>query len=537
MTEKISFVDTHFFSKLIDDYVNKHPFLMKFVAYEPDLKSFEKAIEDRQKFPVNRTLLASVIGRQYKETTLVNELEETDPVSLHISSLHDNNTFTVTTGHQLNILTGPLYFIYKLLSTVKLTHALKEKYPAFNFIPIYWMASEDHDFAEIQSVSIDGKISKWETQQKGATGRFTLENFNEVLDHAINSMYKEKSTDEIKNLLQTAYLKNKTLAHAMRSLVHALFGNYGVVVLDASDHELKKTMIPLFINELTNQIARKSFETLDKFESTYGLQVHARNINLFYLYENSRERIEAVENGFRVLNTNLFFSHKEMEKEVQNFPERISPNVVLRPLYQESILPNLAYIGGPAEVHYWLQLKSLFTKTAVFFPVILLRNCILWLTKNAQNVLHKTEVEVKELFLHDDDLIRNYIEKKFSSEIDLQAQQASMRLVFTEIMNQATLIDQSLLKHVGAEQARFEKRLLATRAKMKRALKRREHVQLSRLISLKKMLFPNGGLQERNENIFTFLSFYGLGFTDVILQQMEPIPNHFLIIKDDSPKT
>jgi bacillithiol synthase len=371
----ITFQDSGYFSPIIVDYLNEESALKPLYNRFPDIKNFESLIQEKQiNFNDNvnkRRILVDELTNQYSnlvssETTLNN-----------IKLLNNSNTFTITTGHQLNLFTGPLYFLYKIISTINLCKELKSNYPHQNFVPIYWMATEDHDFEEINYFSFKGKKFRWNKETSGPVGRLSTDGLNEVFTFFAKEIGSGKNAEFLKNLFEQSYVKHSNLADATRYLANELFGNYGLVILDADNRNLKKVFSSYIKSEL---LQKKSFdkvnETIAKLHD-YTIQVNPREINLFYILDQLRDRIIFENDIYKVNNTTIKFSQSEILVELENFPERFSPNVILRPLYQEVILPNLCYIGGGGEIAYWLELKSTFELHQVTFPILMLRNSVL----------------------------------------------------------------------------------------------------------------------------------------------------------------
>lgn len=374
------------FSPLFLDYLGKKPELRPFYNHFPELENFGDLIKHRHFPEEHRQVLVASLTQQY------NEIEISEPTVSQIEKLALPNTFTVTTGHQLNLFTGPLYFIYKIVSTINLAEKLNHAYPDAHFVPIYWMATEDHDFAEINYFKLDGKKYQWKSTQKGPVGDFKLDNsfkdfFNEV-SHFVPEFFKE------------AYQSSATLAEAVRKYVHTLFGEKGLLVMDGNRQELKSLFKPVILDDLTrhsaNELCNQQTQKLE--ELGYKSQIFPREINFFYINEGVRERLEKSGPIYRVLETDISFSEIELKNEIENHPERFSPNVVLRPLFQEMILPNIAYLGGPAEVAYWLQLKTVFDHYQVPLPAIMPRNFALVLNTFAQRKITKLGLPDKKLF-------------------------------------------------------------------------------------------------------------------------------------------
>ena len=254
-------------------------------------------------------------------------LDISQSVSNSINSLSNSKTFTVTTGHQLNIFTGPLYFIYKIVTVINACKTLKQAYPDYNFVPVYWMACEDHDFEEINHFFFEGNKLEWETDQKGAVGRFDPSKLKNIAERLPSGA----------EFFKDAYSQG-TLGDAARTYVNHLFGEEGLVVVDGDNPELKALFSHVIEDDLfIHSAADKVSNTSSALESLgYKTQVYAREVNFFYLEDGVRERIEKTEDGFVVLDTDIRLSNDEMRKLIQEHPERFSPNVILRPLYQEN---------------------------------------------------------------------------------------------------------------------------------------------------------------------------------------------------------
>lgn len=485
--EKISFEEVGVFSPIFKDYINQKLSLKDFYHTSPKLESFQSVVSKKE-FD-HRSILIKRLRAQYDGIELTRETAE------NISLLQNQNTYTVTTGHQLQFMTGPLFFIYKIISTISTCRALKNKYPDYNFVPIFWMASEDHDFDEIKSVNLFGKDYVWETDQKGPVGRFHTKEIAAVLNQL-----PEKS-----QLLEETYSQNESLSKATRKLVHELFGSYGLVILDADDKDLKKIFAPCMLKEIKEQ---KSVKLLNNqshklAQLGYRNQVFARKINLFRITDTSRKRLEEVDGIIREVDGDWSCELTKIDEYVSAYPEEFSPNVVLRPIYQETILPNITYIGGPAEVAYWLQLKTVFEYFGLQMPVVMPRIHALLLASNQQKKIEKLQLNTKDLFL-DEAVLRKMIVEREEKIPSLEPEMKEVIHVFQKISQKIDAIDPSLKATVAAEEKKVEKQLQLLYKKMEKAGERKHDSQISQVQNLKDRLFPKGTLQERHENIFSF---------------------------------
>jgi len=506
--EKIPLEKTGAFSRLFLDYVKEHDNVRPFYSLYPRLENFSSQIEARGGFDVKkRIFLREAINTQYSG------IEKHEKFIENLKNLASPTAFTVVTGHQLNIFAGPLYFIYKIVTAINLCKQLKEAFPAFQFIPVYWMASEDHDFEEINRFSLFNKEYAWQTDQTGPVGRFRLDGIREVVD----------ALPEKLALFERAYLHQKNLADATRFFVNELFGKEGLIVVDPDHPLLKKGLKSVIRDELFHQYSNKAVEetTAQLEQAGYERQVTGRDINLFYIETGLRERIVKEGGHFHVLNTNKRFDEAAILELIERHPENFSPNVVLRPLYQEIILPNLAYVGGPAETAYWLQLKKVFEIYKTPFPIILPRNFALVINKNNARKMKKINIDPEDLFHDLPGLIEKYLAKN-GKDYKLDREADEIRKVFEEIQNKAASLDAGLKSLIGAEEAKTLKSLEHIEKKMKKAEEKRHEIALNQLESLKEKLFPDGKLQERKDN---FLNFYlnDPGFIDMLLQNLDPL--------------
>ncbi len=514
---RIPFQDTKIFSSFFLDYIQQRESLKGFYNRFPVIANFEGQIEDKQKSfkAAIRQTLHDVLREQYKDLTLSAIVDQ------NINALQHKNTFTITTGHQLNIFTGPLYFIYKIVSVVNACKKLKKEYPPYNFVPVYWMASEDHDFEEISYFKLYGKKYTWTTNQTGGVGRFNPKTLEAILDELPGDV----------TLFREAYLKNSTLSNAVRHYVNELFGEEGVVVVDADNRQLKHHLSSVIHDDLFKHSPKNKVEETNAQVSSagYATQVHARDINFFFLDDNLRSRIEKTENGYVVLDTELKFTESQIKNLIDKEPEKFSPNVILRPLYQEIILPNLAYFGGPAEVIYWLQLKGVFDHYKVPFPILMPRNFALIMDGPLTRKFQKTGLSIVELFEEKNYLFNDWVTKNTSHNLTLTKEIKTVTSIFEEIKKRALAIDPTLGPMVSAETQRATKSFEKLEHKLLRAEKRNHSDKLRQIGEVKDALFPGGSLQERSDN---FLNFYQQdpAFINHLLDAFDPFDFQFNLL-------
>ncbi len=515
--DKLDFSDTGNFSNIFLDYLADKPDLKPYYHRPPTLESFREQLKEKQLDPQTRNLLADTLLQQYQS------LKPSQAVLDHIESLREANTYTVTTGHQLNIFTGPLYFIYKIVTVINLCRKLKETYPDYQFVPVYWMASEDHDFEEINHFNLFGKTYEWQTEQRGAVGRFHPNGIKDIL----------KELPEPVPVFEQAYSAYPTLADATRCYVNELFGKEGLVVLDADHASLKASFLEVIKDDLINHPAKKLVEdTSEKLEGMgYKTQVYPREINFFYLQDQMRERIIQEKDQYYVNDTELKFSREALLSEVEKHPENFSPNVILRPLYQERLLPNLAYVGGPSEIAYWLQLKSVFDHYQLPFPILMPRNFALIINKTSHKKLQKTPVSLQDLFLDTPALTDKFLKDNAESTLTLVEEKKALKEVFEAVRQKVLAVDKGLDGFIGAEANKALKNLVHIEKRLKKAEEHNQETAIKQLESLKEKLFPGGSWQERKDN---FLNFYinNSAFIEELLAHLDPLDFRVNVINE-----
>lgn len=526
----IPFSDTGYFSDLILDYLKATPGLQPFYHRHPDLEAFGPQLQEKAgSYPTaHREVLTAVLKDQYQEFTC------SDATTANLQALSDPNTFTIVTGHQLNLFTGPLYFHYKIASTLVLCQQLQEAYPDKHFVPVYWMATEDHDFDEISHFNIGGRELRWNTDASGAVGRMATEGLEALEAPLAAALGPGKSARELSDLFRKAYREQPNLAAATRYLVNALFGEYGLVILDGDDARLKALFTPYMKEDLLQHkahgVVEKTAQALAAVKDTYPIQVNAREINLFYLEDGLRQRLVQSGEEFAVVDTDIRFTREALLETLEAHPERFSPNVILRPLYQEVILPNLCYIGGGGELAYWLELKDFFNASGVPFPMLLLRNSALVLSEKQAGKADKLGVALPELFLKKNRLINRKIRQISNIDIDLGPQRTHLKKQFEALYALAKDTDPSFLGAVAAQEKKqlhgldhLEKRLLKAQKR-----KLADHVQ--RLSALHESLFPSGSLQERNRNFAEAYQALGPQWPEVLLEAFNPLGSDFNLL-------
>ncbi len=534
ISTRLPYRQTGAFSSLSLDYIDQADSLRTFYKHSPSLQGARQAIEERKNVPTDRKTLVTVLEKQYAE------IKTSAAVLKNIRSLLSDDTFTVTTAHQNNLFTGPLYFIYKIIHTIRLADHLKVSIPGYDFVPVFYMGSEDADLEELNHIFLGNEKLTWQTDQRGAVGRMKVDAaLLKLIDRMEGELTVHSYGKEIIKALRDCFKQGALIQDATFRLVDFLFAEFGLVVLLPDNAELKKQVLPIFRDDLLNQSASGVVgSTIGKLEKNhYRVQANPREINLFYLKDNIRERIEAVNDKdnqqyWKVLNSDIRFSKDELMNELKSHPERFSPNVILRGLYQETILPNIAFIGGSGELAYWLQLHSLFEHYKVPFPVLVLRNSYLVIEKKWREKISKLGFVTEDFFLPEEEILHRHVLKLRGHELKLNGSLTEVEQLYDLFKKQAATVDPTLEAHVDALRSQAIDRLLELEKKMVRAEKRKFSDQQRQIQSVKEKLFPGKGLQERRENICYYYAKWGRGLLQKFYENACCFEQEFTILEE-----
>jgi len=497
--KSLKFEKTRKFSKNFLDYIN---------TKTPTLNSINFKTKNYLFGNEKRKIIQNTIKNQYKNFEVSSEVQK------NIKLLDNKNTYTVTTGHQLNIFTGPLYVIYKIITTINLAERLNKTYKNKNFIPVYWMASEDHDFDEIKSFYLFGKNYSWDIKSSGAVGNLEPKEIQKIL----------KKLPEKLPLFERAYLKQTTLSHSVMDYMNELFGKYGLIVLDPNHKKLKK----MFTDIIQDDIINNSIKKINSDSSKKTL-VNVRRINFFYLKKKLRERIIKEENKYKINNTSLTFSEKEMVKEIKTKPESFSPNVIMRCLYQQLILPNLAYVGGPSEVEYWLEFQKFFKHYNILFPIIVPRNFALIIQDKIKSKLKQLNIKFDDLFKEKPELEKLILKNQSKNTFELKRERIKIEKEIDNILKKSETIEKSINGKILALRKKTINEINAIEKRMIKEEKKNHQKSLDELNKIYSKLFPDKILQERKEN---FLNYHlsDENFIQNLVDNFNPLKFDFNII-------
>lgn len=507
-------------------YQTENPRLRPFYSYAAKLECFGEIIQKKHFGEEKRQILSAVLNRQYSQVEIATAAAQ----NLHkIGHLH---SYTVTTAHQPSLFTGPLYFVYKIAGIIHLSRLLQKHYPQYHFIPIYWMGGEDHDFEEVNHLNLFHKTLVWEDWQGGAVADYQIESLLPILNELNEILGSSPNAEVLKTMLQEAFRPEYNYGEAMFRFINALFGAYGLLVLIPNAPELKRQMIPIFENDLTLHDSKILVDDTVAALTAAGFknQAYVRQINLFYLQEGRRERIELIDGVYTVLHTDLTFNKKQILSELQAHPERFSPNVILRPLFQEMVLPNLAYIGGGGEIAYWLERKAQFEHFGIPFPMLIRRNSLQWVDNQSFQKMEKLGLEIIDLFTADETLIKSYVEAHASVELSFEAELKEFELTFRKIIDKTVQIDPTLEATAAAQQAQLFNALDKLQTRLMRSEKKKQETEILQIKKLLEKLFPASTLQERKENFMPLYLRHGQAFIDFLVDTLNPLEKDFWVV-------
>jgi bacillithiol biosynthesis cysteine-adding enzyme BshC len=516
---------TGYFSRIITDYLEQTGELSPFYSHPVSPEGFRSAIEARKNVPTQRKALVDALTQQYAD------VGPSPKVSENIARLAEANTFTVCTAHQPAIFTGHLYFIYKILHTIRLAEWLQEHHRDKHFVPVFFMGSEDADLEELGHIYLGEDKLVWDTKQTGAVGRMNTKGLDKLLYRIEGELSVKPHGEQLLQLLKTAYLESPDIQTATFRLLHSLFAEYGLIVLIADKAVFKQQMISVFEDDLFRQEPTHIVETtIDQLSRQYKVQANPRPINLFYLKDDLRNRIERVGEGFTVVDSPLRFTEQELREELHRYPERFSPNVILRGLFQETILPNLAFIGGGGETAYWLELKQLFEHYRMPFPVLVLRNSFLLVQRSRMDKLENAGFGLADLFRDVDDLINDLIKRESDHTVSLEDEIAAANDYYEALKARTRPVDPTLEQHITALQVRALEPIRTLEKKLLKAEKRRFGEQQRQLNALKTALFPHDSLQERIENFMPWYAAYGPSFIRDLYRHSPALAQEFVVL-------
>lgn len=493
-------------------YWNKPSDFKNLIQGEPDLAYLQSQIEIKTKSYRNRTLLINILRRQYAsfDSVWVDSL---------LMPLASDRCFAITCAHQATLLGGPLYWWYKIAHTVALAREATRLFPDYQFVPLYYCGSEDHDFEEISSVNLFGKRIAWKSNQEGPVGRMSVEGLQSVISE-IKSLFMNDPdgilrVDEIEKIL----INSTDYISFYRNLVHYFFKGTPLIFFNPDDEQAKSAFAEYAVREIQDQMifhqSQKSVSVLSSMG--YQPQAHIRVLNQFYIREHYRKGIYSDGHRFHTKDLKYQWSPEEIKEEIFAHPARFSPNVVMRPLYQELLLPTVIFVGGGAEMAYWLQLKSVFDAQGMPYPILWRRFSAIIFTSGMLDKLTKLGIQWDKSCLKIHLLQQYYLEGHSSILQRVQTTQDQLKELLKEHHDQAGNFSQSFQQSLSADLTRLEQQIDKISQRILKEEKLQHESDLNKIMKIKESLFPEGGLQERSESGLQYFLQYGHEFAENLI--------------------
>lgn len=520
------------FSRLFVDYVTDYQKVRQFYGGNPqDANDWRQLLQVVCARNIDRSRLAQILSRQNRDFHCgVKSLA-------NIDLLRDDNCVGVVTGQQVGLLTGPLYTIYKAITAVKLADKLSKEFPEYKFVPIFWLAGEDHDFEEVSSVSVynregelvrlDYKTEGRESEaNRGAVGEIELdESIELVFKSAEEALLPTEFKPKVLELFKKAYQQGMTFNKAFVHLMNVLLEDSGLIFLNSNDAEIKQLLLPVFRKELA-ETPRSCQLVIDQsavLERQYHAQVKPRSINLFLFHEKGRYPIEPHPDGYFLKGTRQHFSKAELDTLLSEKPELFSPNVVLRPICQDVLLPTIAYVAGPSELAYFGQYGALYKEFGLRQPIIYPRASITVVEERVEKVLTRFSLEPLALF-GDLEFLKQQVAEQISdlkADDFFAAASHSVKESLDQLRPAIQSIDPTLLPALGHTLEKINTHLNVLKEKTIAAQKRQHEVSLRQLDKAAANLFPSSDFQERQVNILYFLNKYGPEFVRWLFREIQ----------------
>ncbi|HEY6191975.1 MAG TPA: bacillithiol biosynthesis cysteine-adding enzyme BshC [Bacteroidota bacterium] len=520
------------FSKLFGDYVNEFPKVRSF--FEADfhfIHNFPKHAELLGGQAKHRSEVADILLDQNRQIGASEKTLE------NIGLLRDSKTFAIVTGQQVGILGGPLYTVYKTITALRLAEQLSATFSDYKFVPVFWLEGEDHDLEEVNSVSVlNGDHSpveidypvKGKPAQKNAGAVGDIE-FDGSLDQFFDRLQKTLPNSEFKeplfSILKQAYAPASTFTSAFARLMNGLFEGSGLVFISSNDRRLKQLLKPIFLKEIEEypRVSQLIIQRSAELEGRYHAQIKTKAMNLFMFFKGGRYFIEPREKEFGLRGIRQYFQRDELLNIVNQTPELLSPNVALRPICQDTLLPTLAYVGGPAEIAYFAQLKTVYAHFGMTMPIIYPRASVTIYEQKFERILEKYQLELLEFFGDSERVTRKVVELISEVKIEEMFDDAVRRSneLMAEMKYGLNYIDSTLMGPLETTRSKTESHLLLLKEKVVEAQERKHEIALRQVRKVSQSITPNAMLQERVLNFTYFMNKYGPEFIKRLTSDIE----------------
>lgn len=519
----VPITELHHFSAFDKAFIRRDIALQPFLPPVVNAVHLKEQIRSKAIHYRMREVLCDTLHAQY------DGMDIPEALANNLSDLRRDDTFSVTTAHQPLLFGGKMYVLYKALSTIILAQKASEE-TGVSIVPIFVIGSEDHDSEEVRYFKLFHNRLAWNPEDRGPVGRMGLSNSSALLSEVEQAFSTLPFGASALEQLLSAYQEGRSFAQAFRHLLHEVLGSKGLIILDADEPALKRGFRDIILAELETgfsyHLTNKSIEEIES--AGFKGQAHPREINLFYLDKGERARIEKTNEGYHAVDTHLTWTSEDMLSIAKEHPEKFSPNVILRPLYQETILPNIAFIGGGGELAYWIQLREVFRSMNIPYPLLHRRHSACLVDEASQSRIHKLGLTWTDLSRPVEDVVKDFVRSKDKENADLASEKEAMAAILQNVRERAGHIDLTLQRSLDSTEHQILKLLESFEARMVRGLKHRHESEVQQIRNLFDRIHPNQGLQERQEDFMTWIARFGPQLIDQLEVAFDPFNSDFL---------
>ncbi len=504
---------SHQFSPLVNEYLY-HPQRIRSLYHRlPKQENWIDLIEEKKLQNLDRDLLVQVLLEQHAD--IDNAL-----IQDRIKKLGKSSTFTVCTAHQPLLFTGHAYFVHKILDVIKLASEIDASLASYDVLPVFYIGGDDSDWEEIGRVSIHNETFRYAPPREVMSGRKVIDQeIIDLLQSVLQKLSNLPHAQELSTMMRNAYQIGTTFTDATRKFVYHLFSEYPIIVMDADDPRLRASMRQALQTDLLEQKTASIMQAhLDILREGFKITAPPQPTNFFYIHNDLRIKINANQDRWHIGEDD--WSYSRLENEIHEKPENFSANVIYRPLYQESILPNICFTGGGGELSYWLELKSLFRALEIPMPALKLRTSLGIIDAETSQNLTQSDYTFGDLFLSESDFLDKYVYLKnnislltsYKHDLDV-----AMENYLEEIHSNFEL---------SANQSQYAKKTidqlhLHLSKKIKKHLRIQEQSGISEYKNLQAQVLPHQKLQERGDSFIQYLAMYGKKIVDDLYEVID----------------
>jgi len=479
--------------------------------------------------PLRRLDRFTTAHRAALADALLRELRKWDAPGEALASaemLRGENCYAVVTGQQAGIAGGPLYTLYKAVGAVRAAAELARLHPAHRFVPVFWIEADDHDFDEARRVALldrSGNVHALAYDDGDARPlhvgdrRNSAEGAAALIAALRDVLPSSEFTDDALQLVADAYRTGdaETLADGFARSLYAMLGATPLVLVNSRNPELKRLAADVFEREVAapeRMFPAIEARTVELAALGLPTPIVPKPGCLFITYEGERRSLVPDGESYQIRGTDERISREEAVRTAREHPERLSPNVMLRPIVQDAILPTVVYLGGPSEVAYLRQIGPAYESFGMEPPAIAPRPFVLIVEPKVRRVLEGESVTLEMLVAEKFDAAALVVDRAIVDELEEAKGRAlaKLREAFGEMEEITRRIDPTLEKTLGSAGAGAGKGVEDLAKKLAAALKRRQQTEIDRLNGARALLLPNGAPQERGVNALHFIARYGL---------------------------